>query len=140
MLLATFLLAAPAPHTGTANLAEDHPHQGIVDPGGPGARAGTPVLFLNYNGASLSSGQDDARNNRSQICSGQYPAYGGDGQKQDAVTQAVVEDFAPFTIQIVDTRPASGDYTMAMIGPSNCVGGDAVGYAPIDCWDQNPVR
>lgn len=94
-------------------------------------------IFVNFDGANLSSGWDDSTANVTQIdeCAGNFAAY-GDGAKRDAVMQAVRDDWAAYDVVIVDTRPASGDYTMNMTGPSNPFGGGVLGIAPLDCDDS----
>jgi MYXO-CTERM domain-containing protein len=47
-----------------------------------------------------------------------------------------MEDWAPFNVSVTDTRPASGDYTMNMTGPTNPFGGGVLGIAPLDCNDS----
>ncbi|RMG97566.1 MAG: hypothetical protein D6705_08390 [Deltaproteobacteria bacterium] len=93
------------------------------------------VIFVNFDGAQLSSGYDDAKQNRSQIYGGSFAAY-GQGSKREAVMQAVRTDWAPFNVIVTDTRPASGEYTMNMTGPTNFVGQGVLGIAPLDCNDS----
>ena len=94
------------------------------------------VIFINFDGAQLTSGYDDSRSNRTQIgqLAGSFAPY-GQGSKREAVMQAVRTDWAPFNVLVVDTRPASGDYTMNMVGPTNPFGGGVLGIAPLDCND-----
>jgi hypothetical protein len=110
----------------------------LRDPADPQPLGGSQGrIFLNFDGAALSSGWDDATNDTTQIdeCAGNFAAY-GDGAKRDAVVQAVQEDWADFNVVIVDSRPAMGEYTMAMIGPTNPFGGGVLGIAPLDCNDS----
>ncbi len=111
-----------------------------VDPGPPpGAKQG--VIFVNFDGATLSGGDDDSRANRSLMFQGNFPAY-GQGSKREAVMQAVRQDWAPFNVIVTDSRPASGDYTMNMTGPLNFVGPGVLGVALVDCndaWTHNNV-
>ncbi|MBP7286370.1 MAG: hypothetical protein KBB21_07130 [Nannocystaceae bacterium] len=95
------------------------------------------VVFVNFDGAELSSGWDDATQNVTQIgeCAGSFAPY-GDGAMRDAVLQAVRTDWNDFDILVTDTRPASGEYTMNMTGPSNPFGGGVLGIAPLDCDDS----
>lgn len=99
--------------------------------------AGPAVIFVNFDGAQLSSGWDDSTNDVTQIgeCAGSFAAY-GDGAKRDAVMQAVVNDWQAYGVLVTDDRPASGDYTMNMTGPSNPFGGGVLGIAPLDCDDE----
>ena len=94
------------------------------------------VIFINFDGANLQSGWDDSKTNTTQISqlAGSFAAY-GQGSKREAVMQAVREDWAPFNVIVVDSRPASGDYTMNMTGPTNPFGGGVLGIAPLDCND-----
>lgn len=107
----------------------------------PRAKPGT--TFLNFDGASLSSGNDDARQNRTQIgeLAGSYPAFSGSANTRAAVIDAVMADWAPYANLITTTRPTSGEYNMIMIGPKNQPFGNGVlGIAPLDCNDNNPYN
>ena len=105
------------------------------DPQEGGGPAG--VIFVNFDGAQLSSGSDSSQNNVTQIgqLAGSFAAY-GDGDKRTAVMQAVATDWADFNVLVTQTRPNSGDYTMNMTGPTNPFGGGVLGIAPLDCNDQ----
>ncbi len=94
-------------------------------------------IFVNFDGANLSGGWDDAQNDVTQIdeCVGSFAAY-GNGPKRDAVMQAVRNDWAAYNVVVTDSRPASGEYTMNMIGPTNPFGGGVLGIAPVDCDDE----
>lgn len=94
-------------------------------------------VFVNFDGAQLSNGWDDSTNNVTQIgeLAGSFAAYGA-GDKREATMQAVRADWAPFNVLITDSRPASGDYTMNMTGPTNPFGGGVLGIAPLDCDDS----
>jgi MYXO-CTERM domain-containing protein len=117
----------PVPADAPQLRADQEPKAG----GAPGR------IFLNFDGANLSSGYDDSTNNTTQIgeCAGNFAPY-GDGAKRDATVQAVRDDWEAYNVVIVDARPESGDYTMCMIGPSNPFGGGVLGIAPLDCDDQ----
>lgn len=101
------------------------------------SRQGPKVIFLNFDGAQISSGNsDDARNNISRIreCTGTVQPYRGGAR--EAIIQAVKKDWERFDVNVVFERPQSGNYTMAMIGDANCQG-SFYGYAPVDCFDRN---
>ncbi len=51
---------------------------------------------------------------------------------------AVRADWAPFDVEIVETRPADAPYAMTLIGPLDppFVGG-LNAASPVDCWDEN---
>ncbi len=95
------------------------------------------VLFLNFDGAELISGPDDARSNVTTITnlSGPYPPYGENGAKRQAVMQAVREDWSAYNAVITDRRPEGGDYVMTMIGPGNPDNDSKLGIAVLDCGD-----
>lgn len=119
--------AVPVPHEAPRERA----------PGQPAEHASQGRVFVNFDGANLTEGWDDARNDVTQIgeLAGAFAAYGA-GSKRDAVMQAVRADWAPFNVVITDTRPGSGDYTMNMTGPTNPFGGGVLGIAPLDCNDS----
>lgn len=102
-------------------------------------RAGSnpTVLFLNFDGAELISGPDDARSNVTTITNlaGPYPAYGENGSKRQAVMQAVREDWSAYNAVVTDRRPDSGDYVMTMVGPGNPDNDSKLGIAVLDCGD-----
>ncbi len=97
------------------------------------------VIFLNFDGAELISGPDDARSNVTTITdmAGAYPAYGDNGAKRQAVIQAVREDWSAYNAVITDQRPSGGEYVMAMIGPGNPSNDSTLGLAVLDCEDAN---
>ena len=103
----------------------------------PPLAAGEGIVFVNFDGAQLTSGFDNARQNVTQInnLAGSFAAY-GDGSKREAVMQAVRQDWSSYNVTIVDQRPADGDYTMCMVGPTNPYGGGVLGIAPLDCNDS----
>jgi glucose/arabinose dehydrogenase len=119
----------------------DAPHENPRDEGAAidpveGGFAG--MIFVNFDGATLGSGYDDSHSNTTQIgnLAGPFAAYGNDPNKRAAVMEAVRQDWGEYNVGVVDTRPASGDYTMNMTGPTNPFGGGVLGIAPLDCWDQ----
>lgn len=105
--------------------------------GGSVSRQRTQVVYLNYDGATISGGANDARSNRSQVCQGTIAPF-GDGQMRTASIQATRTDWAPYGAILVTTRPQAGNYTMAMIGPDPGCGNGASGEAPVDCENFNP--
>jgi hypothetical protein len=118
-----------------AGAPHDLPPEGTpIEPQAGGAAG---VIFVNFDGAQLSSGFDSSHDNVTQIgqLAGSFAAY-GEGAKREAVLQAVIEDWSPFNVVITDSRPANGDYTMNMTGPTNPFGGGVLGIAPLDCNDQ----
>ena len=118
----------------------DAPRHNLASPPHPaegGAPAGT--IFVNFDGELRNGGFDDSRTNTTQLgeFAGQnFAPYGNDESKRAAVMEAVRQDWAAYNILVVDQRPASGEYTMNMTGPSNPFGGGVLGIAPLDCNDQ----
>ncbi|MCB9565696.1 MAG: Ig-like domain-containing protein [Myxococcales bacterium] len=106
----------------------------------PPDAAASGTLFINFDGASLKAGNDNAPSNTTQMPSQyvnfNYPAY-GQGAKRDATLQAVTIDWAPFNVLVTDVRPASGPYHMCMTGPGKGGGlpNGVLGIAPLDCND-----
>ncbi len=103
--------------------------------------AASGTLFINFDGAQLSPGNDNAPNNTTQMPSQyaqqNYPPY-GDGPKRAATFQSVVTDWAPFNVLVTDVRPNSGPYHMCMTGPGkgNGLPNGVLGIAPLDCNDN----
>ncbi len=97
------------------------------------------VIFLNFDGAELTSGPDDARSNLTTIqdMAGPFPAYGNNGAKRQAIVQSVREDWSAYNAVITDQRPSAGDYVMSMIGPGNPNDNATLGLAVLDCEDFN---
>ncbi|MBL9106123.1 MAG: hypothetical protein JNL82_34695 [Myxococcales bacterium] len=101
------------------------------------AHAMTRTLFLNYDGVSLSEGEeDDATTNTTRYAefAAAYAPYGA-GSKRDASLQAVLADWSAYDVTLTDTRPAEGAYTMAVVSPTNMFGDGVLGAAPLDCDD-----
>lgn len=111
---------------------------------------GRQVVFLNFDGADLVSGGNDARSNTTMLLttsSHAYPAmvwggsYGGKDKGMANVVLELKKLYYKYGVTFVTTRPTSGDYTMAMIGGdgTNCKQGGAgtVGIAPLDCKNSS---
>jgi len=106
------------------------------------------VVYLNFDGATLTAGQDDARTNKTGLVAGtlEYPAMaawtklGGRDKGIAAVVEELKLIFEKMAVDFVTTRPSSGDYTMAVIGGTGQGvqgGGEAVGISPLDCKNSN---
>lgn len=106
-------------------------------------------VFLNFDGATLTVGGNDARTNKTDLLlvpSLEYPAqdwssFGGRDKAVEDIVDQLNLLFADFAVELVTTRPESGDYTMAMIGGT---GADikqgatgTVGIAPLDCENSD---
>ena len=134
-------------------------HQAITAGDGPNAEQ---VLFINFGGVTITKVtndgdplHDDATTNKSWI-----PNVGGSTVTipafdatpfiyapqtaqtvRDVITQQVKDWYAPYNIYVVTTRPASGRYSMMVVGgiTTQVVTGqqDAVGVAGLDCGNDN---
>lgn len=97
------------------------------------------TFFLNYDGVTIkfTGGEDDSSQNVSQFpdFAMTYSPY-GDGPKRAASMQALISDWMPYDVNVTDTRPQSGNYTMCVNTPTNPFGGGVLGIAPLDCGDQ----
>ena len=103
-----------------------------------GGQPPAAVIFVNFDGGTLAMGGDNSQMDTSEIYGGDFEPYGV-GDKRAAVMQATRADWAAYNIEVVDERPASGDYTMNMTGPTNFVGAGVLGIAPLDCQNaMNP--
>ena len=115
---------------------DHYPRLNLTQPPSEGGNPPPKIIFVNFDGAMLTMGSDDAKNNVTQIgeLAGTFAPYGV-GDKRTAVMQATRNDWAAYNMDVVDTRPASGEYTMNMTGPTNPFGGGVLGIAPLDCND-----
>ena len=109
---------------------------------------GRQVVFLNFDGAALTSGGNDAKTDKTMlltVSSHNYPAmtwtsYGGKEKGMKDIIKEVKILFYKYGVDFVTTRPTSGNYSMVMIGGSgqNCKGGGAaIGISPLDCKNSN---
>jgi hypothetical protein len=100
------------------------------------ARHAGQVLFVNFDGGTLTlGGTDNAPANETIWSSetGSYPAY-GDGPDRSATLAVIRSAYGAYNMQVTDERPASGNYTMIMVGPT----GGGGGFATLDCGNFNP--
>jgi MYXO-CTERM domain-containing protein len=105
------------------------------------------VLFVNFDGATLTGGTQCSNSAQGQGCSFivaqasvNYPAFAGTATQKQQILTLVTQYFAPFNVQIVTTRPTAGAYEMSMVGGSPQViglGAGAAGVAPLDCGNTN---
>jgi hypothetical protein len=99
----------------------------------------TMVVYVNFDGVELTMGIDDATLDQSSFAEdfdGPLEDYGG-GPKRDQVMASVVEHWAPFDVALTTTRPASGDYTMVVVTPTNPFGDGVGGITSPDCFNAN---
>ena len=92
----------------------------------------TPVtVYLRRDGGTLTAGWDDSRADVSSLAwqgdggeSVTIPKWRGGDRKWKRVAACVRARFAAFAIDIVEKRPAAGDYIMVMVGGRS----DLLGY------------
>jgi len=124
---------------------------------------GRPILFLLFDGAHLTSGDDNPVKGTSAVVGLQgydqvdIPAFDPDPQRYQlperitsrrdaiaAIAGFVAYYYAPFDILVVTERPPDTvPYTMAVIGGSVDVLGfqqGVLGISPMDCGDSDPRR
>ena len=101
------------------------------------------IIYLNFDGQTITRAQgfDDAPNNASQfdIIVGEWiplSAFATVSSQQSAI-DSLSELFAPFNVSIRRTRPASGDYTMLIVG-THVPPLPGIGYGAYDCNNSNP--
>jgi MYXO-CTERM domain-containing protein len=122
---------------------------------------GLRIVYLNFDGVTLtaSSTNDDATNDRSGILSHAIPSgqtrtiaplsvndlASTNGLTRTQIISRVVSEMyashAPYNIEFVTERPASGNYSMVVFGGScNSVAGQSncAGIALLDCGDYMP--
>jgi len=103
------------------------------------------VVFLSFEGEALTKAAvSDAKTNQAswmQIASGAAPAYHAASATRATEIQDVVDGvrgrLASFPIEVVTTRPASGDYVMVVFGGERAAVGSRFGAAvqELDCGD-----
>jgi len=123
------------------------PPPGGVRPGPPPAAVSPVVLFLNFDGATITkAAASDAVKNTSPLCGGTIPKfdhtpYGADRAKVIAqVKSRIAALLADFDITLVTTRPAAAPYEMVVLGglPTLCGYSAGIGgLAPLDCHNAN---
>ncbi len=99
---------------------------------------GDKVVFINFDGAMMNGGcGDDPKNNCTTLFPGRTVLpYVGDKTNRAMLIQTLRTHVADFGISFTDTRPASGDYDMEMVGALKDEPPGGGGLAPtVDCWD-----
>ena len=99
------------------------------------------TLFINFDGATLSSGDDDATLNQTQLGAvGERLALApfGGGPKREETMDHLYTLWDSLNVEITDVRPERGDYAMIVVTPTNIAGEGVLGVATQDCGDENP--
>jgi MYXO-CTERM domain-containing protein len=94
------------------------------------------VIFVETAAITTEMGGEDSHTNQSSIFGQDFEAFGGGEAEHAALMEAVRIDWAAYNVLVVDSRPASGDYTMNITSPTNPLGGGVLGIAPLDCNDM----
>ena len=129
---------------------------GVPAPDGGPVDDGGPVLYLNFSGAALEGNfWDDAPANKTSVGDTKVkfiPPFDADEfidadypTRDDAIadiTRQVRELYQPFDLRVVNRRPASGRFTMIVIGgtPNDFNderGCSILGLATLDCKNNN---
>lgn len=122
-------------------------------PGEALGQNGRHVLFVNYEGADLRVGDNSMENlgirdpgfkNQGIVeLDGFDP---GNAKRDEAITkihQQVQKWYADFDIDVVLSRPLTGDYQMTLVGGDKSdigLGGSIVGISPGDCKNNNETN
>jgi hypothetical protein len=105
----------------------------------------TRTLYLHRDGGRLLAGSDDASRNRSSVLVSRgraaldIPAFGSGDGAWNAVVSCVAQQFRDFDVHVVDERPDSGSYIMAMVGGSSDMLGLPSGVAGIAPFRGRPI-
>jgi hypothetical protein len=147
---------APGLNETVINLGDDTvPGEGLAEGTRTVAANGAAqVLYLNFDGVTLSPGSDNATTNTSSIvkASSSLPKFNHKRfkmqnffQSRSSAIKKIVDKvkgyYDKLNVKVVTTRPSSGAYTMIVIGGKP---GDvqytnkAAGRAPVDCGNTNP--
>jgi hypothetical protein len=101
---------------------------------GDGSHAHARTLYLNFEGAALATGRDDASQNRSEIAlspttlSSYLGSDANRAMKISAIAAEVATILAPFDVEVVMARPTSGPYMMVV---TTDAASDALGLIPL---------
>src|SRR5262245_38885744 len=121
LAIAIVLLAAPR-YDWDPSTPRERPVPALTAPAQP-QLAGPHTIFLNFDGVTLESGAwtDDATMNHTVFpdLGGDWPPFGDEAGSalRAAIMTGVRADFDPFGVEVTDTRPASGLYTMVVVSP-----------------------
>lgn len=112
------------------------------------AEIGAPTIhYINFSDGTMvlkKSSVDDATKNTSFVCGSggrPYPKYTGTDTDKKKLVSSLATMMADFNIVLTTSRPASGVYSMELVGPagSECPGGGA-GVGPMDCGNRNKAN
>ena len=99
---------------------------------------GTNLIFLNFGGATMTAGDDNAPMNINSIgLVGELEPFQNPADVP-AIVSAVEAAWTGINVVFVSERPMEGDYTMVVITPTNTVVKGALGLGRLDCDNANP--
>jgi hypothetical protein len=137
---------------GDTVVAEDAAHRQALGAGGPAdPNFAGDVLYINFTGAVVTFGADNALQNVSSILpfsQQTIPAFNStinaplvtSTDAMNAVFDRIRTYFLPYAVTVVRTRPSTGSYTMVIVGGDHTLVGrnaGVAGVAPLDCDNAN---
>jgi hypothetical protein len=106
----------------------------------PEAAGVSHTIFLNRctGGCTLNPGNNDSTTDTSSIVNStaQLSQYSGTDAQWQQIVSCVKQTYAPFNVNIVQTRPTSGDYHMAIVAGFASEAGEqqgVLGVSPFTC-------
>jgi hypothetical protein len=97
------------------------------------------VIYVNFDGLTPTHGEkNDARVDETELedLAIELAPYSASDEEKQAIVSRVGQLFEDFDACVTDTRPVDGDYTMAIVTPTNPVGAGAIAVG--DCGNENP--
>jgi len=145
-----FLAASAALTLGLVSVANAQPPRATyrwTDPSRMGAGWAAPepatvshVIFLNNcaGGCTIHPGNNNSLTDTSSIVqqTSQLSAYAGSSSQWQQIVNCVKSTYAPFNVQIVTTRPTSGNYHEAIVAGYASEAGESqgvLGVSPFSC-------
>ncbi len=95
------------------------------------------VVYVNGSGPTMAAGTDDATTDTWFLGGGALDPF-QTPELLPTVVEGLEEAFAGLNVAFVLERPMDGDYTMAIVTPTNLIGGFALGVGQLDCGNENP--
>ncbi|MEZ4367369.1 MAG: hypothetical protein R2939_13990 [Kofleriaceae bacterium] len=152
--VAALALLALAPSSAEARERTRWRHRDVgARIGAPAARsavaaavaAPTPItVYLRRGGATLTHGWDDSAAGRSELVppgeTVRVPAFAGGDRAWQRLVGCVADAYGDFAVDVVDERPASGSYILAVVGGTASLlghGDEVSGVAP---WNGEVLR
>lgn len=108
-------------------------------PGAPAPQT-HQVIYVNFDGVTLTYGSDDATRNvvSAQEWARTWRAYGGSAADKMTILEAVRSHYSDFDASVVTERPASGQYIMIVVAGERPFGPLSYGISFLDCANDFP--